>query len=295
MSVNSYKVFAEVAKNGSFIRAAQALNLTPSAVSHSILSLEEDLGFPLFRRNRSGITLTQEGEAMLVHVRSIMNSERLMMEEAAEINGLERGSVTLGAFSSVCISWVPELVRTFQQAHRQIQVHVMQGDYADILTWVKEGEVDMAFETLPAADNMLAEPLHQDPLCCVLPRDMAAAHDGYITAEELRDLPLILQRTGYNFDTVAYTKKAKLSVSSNFFVEDDQSIAAMVQAGLGASLMPALTIGNMNYDVKILPLVPEFHRTIGLIRQKKTPLSPASRLLHDHILAFVKTKGLYNL
>ena len=105
-----YEIIDEVARHGSFVRAAEALRLTPSAVSHAVSALEEELGFRLFNRGRGGVTLTDEGARMLEHVRAIRDRERLMQEEARQIRGLASGRVNIGTFSSVLVSWFLQLI-----------------------------------------------------------------------------------------------------------------------------------------------------------------------------------------
>jgi DNA-binding transcriptional LysR family regulator len=109
MSLFSYRIFDAVAKQQSFLRAAETMHLTPSAVSHSIASLEGKLGFPLFISSRTGVKLTSEGEKLLIHVRSILRFEEQLQQEAAQINELEKGTIVIGTFSSVCTNWISDI------------------------------------------------------------------------------------------------------------------------------------------------------------------------------------------
>lgn len=79
----SYEVFSEVARQKTFIAAAKQLQVTPSAISHSINSLEKDLGFSLFVRSRSGVRLTPNGQRVLPLIQDILNAEATLNEEAA--------------------------------------------------------------------------------------------------------------------------------------------------------------------------------------------------------------------
>ncbi|MBQ1903642.1 MAG: LysR family transcriptional regulator, partial [Ruminococcus sp.] len=72
MSLYSYKVFLEVADSGSFVRASEKLNLSPSAVSHAVKALENEFGFSLFNRNRAGAVLTGSGQRVIPYVRSLI-------------------------------------------------------------------------------------------------------------------------------------------------------------------------------------------------------------------------------
>jgi len=75
MSNFMYQAFSEVAKQKAFVTAAKVLNVTPSAISHSINGLEKELGFALFFRNRNGVQLTSAGEKILPIVRELLNTE----------------------------------------------------------------------------------------------------------------------------------------------------------------------------------------------------------------------------
>jgi len=125
MSLYAYKIFDAVVKHQSFVRAAESISLTPSAVSRSIASLESNLGFLLFIRSRKGVKLTSEGETLIVYVRSILNGEEQLQQVAAQINGLEKGTVVLGTFSSVCSNWIPNIVKLFRIVFPNIQINIM--------------------------------------------------------------------------------------------------------------------------------------------------------------------------
>lgn len=111
----AYRVFQAIVQEQTFYRAAQTLNVTPSAISHSVNQLEKELGFPLFIRNRTGVELTPDGQSILPLIQGVINAEDRLQQAAANINGLNAGSVRLGAFSSVCITWLPPIIQQFKQ------------------------------------------------------------------------------------------------------------------------------------------------------------------------------------
>ena len=103
MTLFSYEIFDAVARQGSFNKAAQQLHLTPSAISHAIAVMEEELGFALLKRSRAGIRLTGEGERMISPVRDLLGSAERLKQTASSIRGLESGTVRIGAFTSVAV------------------------------------------------------------------------------------------------------------------------------------------------------------------------------------------------
>ena len=99
-----------VVETGSLTRAAQAMGCTQSAVSHSIDSLEQELGFALLKRSRAGVHLTGEGERMIAAVRNLLNSAEQLNQTAASIRGLDSGTVRIGSFTSVAVHWLPPVL-----------------------------------------------------------------------------------------------------------------------------------------------------------------------------------------
>lgn len=295
MSLFSYKIFYTVAKQQSFLKTAEKLYLSPSAVSHSIASLETKLGFPLFIRNRSGVKLTSEGEIILTHVRTILNSEEQLQQEAAQINGLSKGTVIIGTFSSVCINWIPDIINSFKILYPNIIINIMQGDYEDVISWTKNGIVDIGFSTLPTANNLIATPLYKDRILCITPQNFKPKHSTFVTIDDIKDKSFILQREGYSADTTSFIKKHNLSIRPQFLIHNDQTILTMVENGLGISIVPELILNKTHYNINIYPIEPNEFRTIGMVTQKKQFLSPATKKMFDHILLYIKNNNLMNL
>lgn len=99
MSLLKYKTLAAVVETGSLTRAADELGCTQSAVSHSIDSIEKELGFTLLLRKRSGIKLTNEGERLMPAVRNLLSSAEQLNQTASAIRGLDSGTVRIGTFT----------------------------------------------------------------------------------------------------------------------------------------------------------------------------------------------------
>ena len=124
MTLLAYQVFKTVVEQGSFNKAADLLNLTPSAISHGINAMEKELGFPLFVRNKKGISLTSYGENLLPFINGVLNSEESLQQAIAQVNGLQQGTVKLGCFSSVCTAWIPEIVASFKKDYPNITIQI---------------------------------------------------------------------------------------------------------------------------------------------------------------------------
>ena len=115
-----------------FNKAAQQLHLTPSAISHAIAVMEEELGFALFNRGKNGVSMTSYGASLYPSIRDVLNSDEALKQSIARLNGLEKGKVKLGVFNSVCASLLPGLHQSFMTHYPQIEIEVYQGTYDDV-------------------------------------------------------------------------------------------------------------------------------------------------------------------
>ena len=176
MTLLSYQIFQTVVEQGSFQKAAQVLNLTPSAISHSISTMEKELGFPLFNRNKNGITLTSYGENLQPYILTVLNSDAKLQQAISEFNGLTHGSVKIGSFSSVCTSFIPDIVTQFSAAHPNIEIKIYQGTYDDVYNWLKTGVVDIGFLSESSCKELKLTPIYQDELFVITPKSYQSKH-----------------------------------------------------------------------------------------------------------------------
>ena len=234
MTLLSYQVFKTVADHGSFRKAADILGLTPSAISHTIASLENELGFSVLNRSKAGVTLTNYGEHLLPYVNAVLNSDESLQQAIAEFNGLKQGKVKVGCFSSVCTNWLPDIMHSFQMEFPKITIEVFQGTYDDVVYWLKNGIVDLGFLSVSSSGDIPIEPLYKDPLLCVVPKGMKRITDNeYMEIGEMRTYQFVTQRESTDADIQNFLKENSLDVQSNYHVVDDLSTIAMVAHGFG--------------------------------------------------------------
>jgi len=287
LSLNVYNVFVTIAQRGSFAAAAHQLNLSPSAVSHALATFEEALGFVVFARNRSGVRLTPAGQALLPTVREVLQCNEKLHQQASRLLGLETGTVRIGAFSSVSIAWMPQVIRSFAALYPDIEVIIEQGDYDDVVEWLVKSRVDLGFVTLPVTSTLDTTALYADPLVCIAPPGFVPKNRAYMTAEELAGHNVILQGQGNIKETQQLLASHKLSVKSSAQVIDDAAIIAIVESGLGISVVPQLVLRNHHRSVQVFPFHPAQSRAIALASLGHDSLAPAAQAMHKHIVESV--------
>lgn len=285
MTLLAYQVFKTVVEQGSYRAAAKLLNLTPSAVSHTISSMEKGLGSRLLIRSKAGVSLTSYGEHLLPFINAVLNSEEGLKQAVAQFNGLQQGAVKLGCFSSVCANWVPDIVRNFKKQFPEIVIEVYQGTYDDVVAWLKNGVVDLGFLSESSAGKLPLTPLYRDPLVCVGPRGFRKdAPEESVSLSELQQYEFVSQRESCDADIQKFISKYRLEVHASCHVVDDLSTIAMVAGGLGICIMPKLVMTDISYPVDIYPIEPCEYRIIGISVLNSRYMAPAVKMLFQHIV-----------
>lgn len=290
MTLLTYQVFKTVTDMGSFQKAADILGLTPSAISHTISNMESELGFSVLSRSKSGITLTNYGEHLLPYVNAVLNSDESLQQMIDEMNGLKTGKVKMAVFSSVCTSWLPEILSTFTKKHPGIDIEIYQGTYDEVAYWIKNGVVDLGFLSVSSAKEIPIEPLYKDPLLCVVPRNLFSdSSKDCMDIEDMRNYQFVTQRECTDADIQNFLKENNLSIKSNYHVVDDLSTVRLVEKGFGICLMPQLVMNDIPYEVDCYNIRPEANRIIGIAALNPDFMAPAVRSMYNHILENYKT------
>ena len=294
MSLKKYEAFVKVVELGSLTRAAELLGYTQSGVSHMIHALEEEMGFILLRRSRAGVALTESGARLLPAIRSILNANEQLCQIGSAIRGLEMGTVSVGAFSSVAVNWLPGMIRSFQVRYPNIEFKLLNGDYHDVEKWLSEGAADLGFLTLPTGLELETIPLVEDPLLVVLPAGHPLAEREQIAPEALagEDFIGLLESSGHDIRRALdpYGIRPKIK----FTTKDDYAILAMVEQGLGVSIMPRLLLAGVSRKrVVTRPLSSAVSRPIVLAAAPGGQLSPAAQSFSKHIVEWLMKQTEY--
>ena len=288
MPVSKYEAFLKAAELGSLTRAAAELGVTQSAVSHMIGSLEEELGFSLLKRGRTGARPTAEGERVLPAIRGMLNSKEQLEQTAAAIRGLDCGTVRIGTFTSVAVHWLPGMIKRFQAAYPNVELKLMNGDYHDVEQWLSDGSCDLGFVALPTRQRGRVTALLEDRLLAVVPKDHRLASLPRFPIKEVEHEPFISLLETSDHDARRALEAAGVTPNIRYTTKDDYAIIAMVEQGLGVSIMPELLLKNCSDGVRCLPLDPPASRTIGLCLPDADRAGPATRRFAESACDWVK-------
>jgi DNA-binding transcriptional LysR family regulator len=140
----------EVARMGSIRKAAERLNLTPSAMNRRIQDLEAEVGTPLFERRPRGVRLTTAGEMFVRYARSQIAEAERMLSQVEDLRGLRRGPIQIACSQALALDFLPSHIAAFQKKHPKVLFDLRVMDHERALAALAAYEVDLALVYRPA-------------------------------------------------------------------------------------------------------------------------------------------------
>lgn len=256
-----------IGRTGSVSEAAEALGVTQPAVSKGIAQLEARFGLSLLKRGSRPLTLTEEGEALARFARQsdLAQSQALGALEDARSN--RRGTVRLGSFgSSASFHILPKTLAAFARKHPGISVEVQEFPDDELRKVLAEDLVDVAILSIEVKETLEVLPITADKLVALLPLGHALMSRSCLTAADLADDPFILTKGGSGPLVERWFAQAGISPRITHTILQVNSIVALVQAGLGVSIIAEQALPDVSGRCHVVPLHPTVPRTIGFAR-----------------------------
>ena len=275
--MSKYKVFCTVVERGSFTAAAAALSYSQSAVSQAVKALEQELGATLISRETRRLTLTRDGEGYLPYIQEVAAAEARLGRKRTELLQLENSEIRLGTFTSVSRTYLPPRIKAFTAQYPGVRFVMRQSEYDEIAQWLYDGQIDLGFTNSDAVLPPGHQLLYEDRMVAVLPKEHPLAGAAEITLRELAAEPFLVLDEG-GFSTVLRAFQAEgLTPDVRFRVYDDYSILAMVEQGLGNSVLYERVTAGFEQQVAVVPLRNAPRRPVALTWKSWDTLTYAAR------------------
>lgn len=282
-------VFAEVARQGSAIRAAEVLHLTPPAVSLQIKELEDQVGMPLFDRSARRMQLSTAGEYFLVHARRMLGALKDAEDAMKRLKRVETGRLTIGMVSAAKY-FIPQLLTRFHREHQAVDVRLKLGNREQLAAMLSASEVDLCVMGRPPRDLATrAEPFAMHPHVLVTAPDHRFAGAEEVPASALANEAFIVREPESGTREALHEYLQQHRVQPTFVMEmaSTEAIKQAVMAGLGVSLLSLHTIALEWSNgliaappVEGLPLV----RRWNIVHASARQLSPAAEAFRYFML-----------
>jgi DNA-binding transcriptional LysR family regulator len=278
MDIRSLRAFVAIAETESFTRAGQRLEVSQSAISQQIRSLEISLGTTLFARQARKVTLTQAGNVLLPYARQILAKVDEAAAVVSDFEALGRGRVVIGAGGAICHHVLPQLLSDFSERFGKIEVRVLSGFTTDTLKRTLDGTVDVGLLVLPVeVDGIAVADLGRDELVAVAPPGHAWQGQDRVKPKDFNGETLVAyNRTSQTFRIVErFLLEAGVFPSFGMEISDLEAVKKMVEVGLGVSVLASWTVRREIADGSLIarPLAPSgLYRSWGMIRRaNETP------------------------
>ncbi|MGG1663444.1 LysR family transcriptional regulator [Brevibacillus sp. NRS-1366] len=276
MTIARFEVFTKIVELGNFTKASENLNMTQSAVSHAISSLESEWGTTLFIRDRKkGILLTEVGQKILIHIREILNRTEKINQELALASKLEVGTIRIGTFASASACLLPKILSKFQKKYPKIEFRFYEGTYEEIMEWLDTGAIEIGFVVQQDAHTKFSTiPLIKDKMVIAFPVQHKFHKEKIISIQDVKDEPFIMPKGMYQSHVEEIFQQAQIKPTIRFEVHDCNTIANMVQEGLGVTIGPKLFLKTQQ-NIQIANLNLSNWRTVALACPSISDASPA--------------------
>jgi LysR family carnitine catabolism transcriptional activator len=280
LSLPRIRSFIAVAEERQFRRAAERVGLSQPALSAQLRELEEFLGAALLSRTTRSVRLTAEGEKFLVRARNILADLDAAVLEVRDHASLRRGRLSVASIPSVASRILPGVVADFTQRFPGIDVQVIELAAHEVEHCVAGGNADLGIGAAPDRNSELVfDFLLRDRFVGVVAKNSRLARQKRVPLQALFAYPLITTVAGTSIrSTLEWVcRELDVPLRVTHSVTQHQTVVAMVGAGLGVALLPALSLSPNDDVARVNVVNPMITRDLGVVQRKGEASSVAAR------------------
>lgn len=223
IKLDLYRIFLEVAKCGSFSKAAKRLYMTQPAVSQTINQLENELGIRLFTRTSRGVVLTNEGQILYEYVNSAINLINVGEMKLEESRSLMTGVLRIGVGDTISRYYLLHYLEMFHNNHPNIKLKIINRTTLEICDLLKSGEIDIGICNLPILDSSLKV------------KKLIDIHDVFVCGEKYRYL---------TYNPISYSELTKLPLILLEYKANSRQYVEKYMLSKGVKIEPEIELGS---------------------------------------------------
>lgn len=285
LQADELRAFVAVAERKSFRAAADALFISPPALSRRIERLETALETRLLERTTRRVALTPAGQTFLEHASAVLDSLEAAFQRVTGSVAARKGLVTVATIPSAAERILPNALVEFAARFPDVRIRVIDEGAQEVLAQVISGAADFGLNFIGAQEPGIDfQPLCRDGYVLVVPRGHALAKRRQVAWKDLQSERMIaVSRTSGNRLLIDHVM-ARMKHRPEAFHEVSHvaTLIRLVEAGLGIGVAPSMSLEPAaRQEVARIPLVqPAAHRTLGLISRRDQGLSPLAAELY---------------
>jgi DNA-binding transcriptional LysR family regulator len=243
MELRHLRYFVAVAEELHFGRAATRLLIVQPSLSQQIRQLEDELGFPLLKRTKRSVELTDAGRVFLASAQHILAQVQEAKRLALRAYRGEVGRLVVGYISSSTYDLLPAMLRAYRERFPHVEIVLRESTTPIQLRALEEDEIQVGLLRLPISTPLVdVEVVRREPIVCALPEGHPLAQQEQVAVSMLANEPFVLQSRQHGGGY--YVQLMKLCLASGFSpnvvqeVTEMHTIVGLVAAGIGVSLVP---------------------------------------------------------
>ncbi|MCA3779478.1 MAG: LysR family transcriptional regulator [Burkholderia sp.] len=292
MEVGRLRALLELARCGTMAAAAEALFLTPSAVSQQIAQLEDEAGVELTERVGRGVRLTPAGHALAGYAERVMVVLDEARSELAELRREIAGALRVAAFPSIASAVLPATVKALHRAYPRLSIDIEELEPIDAVAALRSWRADIAMiDDLSIAtgnhrDSVEIVPLAEDVLYVAVAADHPLSKKSSLAIGDLRDETWAIESTWSTFGSFVtdLCRRAGFEPRINARCRGSEMVESMVASGCSVSVAPGLRVLRAPAGVAWIKLKPEIRRKIYVAYRRGERSHPTVKVFVDEIV-----------
>ncbi len=239
--------FCTLVQTGSFTETARKLNLTQSAISHSVKNLEEDLRCQLVTRTGRKIHITDDGEDLYKHAQAILHQMESAREQIKDRANWGRGRLRIGASTTACQHILPNVLREFNECFPECILSISPADTPELLDMVRHHEIDLAIIVDSGNErDVTVQKLFDDELVLVTSATHAFAQKGTVRMNEIAQERLVLyNNSSQTFREIEqFFRSKKLALENYIELGSMEAIKELIKINYGVSFLASWIVEN---------------------------------------------------
>ncbi|MES2653927.1 MAG: LysR substrate-binding domain-containing protein [Bacteroidota bacterium] len=259
MDLQRIKYFLALSTELHYWNTAEKINISQSALSRQIQSLESELGLQLFERNKRNVKLTPAGMFLKEKWEVELNELEYIHQFAKQIHLGERGTITIAHPDSISASIMPDILDKITKAFPQLQIKLVQVLYENQLEFLKNYKIDLAItRDINSEPGIKSKKLYADHLALVVPQEHPFKELANLSVESLKQQKFILptndEGSSYSEIIQAFFKSYDFAPDVFLHSEFGSTIIALVRKGLGIAILPDSYVYHQSPGLRFIPL-----------------------------------------
>ncbi len=245
INLNHLHYFYEVARHGSFTRAARELLVSQSALSVQIRALETSLGSRLFDRRSGGVVLTDAGQRAFAVAERIFADVDQLISDFRQSDRLLSGAVSVGTVNSIGIYVLPDILTAYRAKYPDVRIHIDFRESERVMDQLIQGKTDLAVVPWERSyPDLNPLPLTRHKLFIVAPPDHPLARAEQTNPRDLEAYPFVGYHEGMHTRAMIDALFKRMAVTVHYAVESTNAatIKHMVMAGMGLGFLPEAAV-----------------------------------------------------